>query len=257
LYGAAYLTEQQYESISAILKKEGPSLANNGSPYSPAHSQHAAQAIPGHHDTGPDQYPWLPAAALASPVHLPLSPAMSKRSESMGTSSAATVTDKLGTDGSAPSRLEGTCEPEGKRQPPTCPEAVKVELKPDISGAIDALLAEASSAADNHGPLLVGMADPVPKLVSNNTNLVNQYKLRISSLYVLTRWVRRGLGVIQKTIIFGQRDQRVINHSLVTTGLERHVEKAQKSADSHMRIRVRLLDRLNGNTPVFANMWYR
>jgi hypothetical protein len=181
-------------------------LANNGSPYSLAHSQHAAQAIPGHHDTGPDQYPWLPAAALASPVHLPLSPAMSKRSEdSMGTSSAATVTD-----GSASSRLEGTCEPEGKRQPPTCPEAVKVELKPDISGAIDALLAEASSAADNHGPLLVGMADPVPKLVSNNTNLVNQYKLRISSLYVLTRWVRRGLGVIQKTIIFGQNDQRVI-----------------------------------------------
>jgi hypothetical protein len=253
LYGAAYLTEQQYENISAILKKEGPSLANNGSPYSLAHSQHAAQAIPGHHDTGPDQYPWLPAAAFASPVHLPLSPAMSKRSEdSMGTSSAATVTD-----GSASSRVEGMCEPEGERQLPTCPEAVKVELKPDISGAIDALLAEASSAADNHGPLLVGMADPVPKLVSNNTNLVNQYKLRISSLYVLTRWVRRGLGVIQKTIIFGQRDQRVINHSLATTGLERHVEKAQKSADSHMRIRVRLLDRLNGNTPVFANMWYR
>jgi hypothetical protein len=169
LYGAAYLTEQQYESISAILKKDGPSLANNGSPYSLAHSQHAAQAIPGHHDTGPDQYPWLPAAALASPVHLPLSPAMSKRSEDgMGTSSAATVTD-----GSASSRLEGTCE-EGKRQPPAPPEAVKVELIPDISGAIDALLAETSSAADNHGPLLVGMAaDPVPKLVSNNTNLVN------------------------------------------------------------------------------------
>ena len=183
MYGAAYLTEQQYESISAILKKEGPSLANNGSPYSLAHSQHATQAITGHHDTGPDQYPWLPAAALASPVHLPLSPALSRRSEdSMGTSSAATVTDRLGTDGSAPSRLEGTCEPEGKRQPPTCPEAVKVELKPDISGAIDALLAEASSAAHNHRPFLVEIPDPVPKIVSNNTNLVNQHKLRISSL---------------------------------------------------------------------------
>ena len=139
----------------------------------------------------------------------------------------------------------------------THPEAVKVELKPDISGAIDVLLAEASSAANNHGPLLVGMADPVPKLVSNKMNLVSQYKLRISSIYVLTRWVRHGLGVIQKTIIFGQRDQRVTNHSLATTGLEQHVEKAQKIADSHMRIRVRLLDRLNGNTPVFANMWYR
>ncbi|KIM92922.1 hypothetical protein OIDMADRAFT_62045 [Oidiodendron maius Zn] len=169
LYGAAYLTEQQYESISAILKKDGPSLANNGSPYSLAHSQHAAQAIPGHHDPGPDQYPWLPTAGLASSVHLPLSPAISKRSEdSMGTSSAATVTD-----GRASSRLESTCEPEGKRQPPTRLEAVKVELKPDISGAIDALLAETSSAADNHGPLLVGMADPVPILVSNNINLVN------------------------------------------------------------------------------------
>jgi hypothetical protein len=109
----------------------------------------------------------------------------------MGTSSAATVTDKLGTDGSAPSRLEGTCEPEGKRQPTTRPEAVKVELKPDISGAIDALLAEASGAADNHGPLLAGIADPVPKIVSNNTNLVNRHKLCISLLYVLTRWVRR------------------------------------------------------------------
>jgi hypothetical protein len=182
LYGAAYLTERQYESISAILKKEGL-LANDGLPYLLAHSQHAAQTVPDHNDTGPDQYPSLPAAALASPVHLPLSPALSRRSEdSMGTSSAATVTDRLGTDGSAPSRLEGTCEPEDKRQPTTRPEAVKVELKPDISGAIDALLAEASSAAHNHRPFLVEIPDPVPKIVSNNTNLVNQHKLRISSL---------------------------------------------------------------------------
>jgi hypothetical protein len=109
----------------------------------------------------------------------------------MGTSCVATATYKLGTDSSAPSRLEGMCETEGKRHPTTRPEAVKVELTPDISGAIDALVAEASGAADNHGPLLAGIPDPIPKLVSNNTNLVNLDKLRISSLYMLTRWVRR------------------------------------------------------------------
>jgi hypothetical protein len=184
LYGAAVLTEHQYESICAILSKEGPPLSNNGSPYSPAHRQHATQAISNRRDDGPHHYPWLPAAVPASPARLPLSPAMSKRSEYSTTSSGATVTEKFGTGGRTAPRLEGTCEPESKRQPTTRSEAVKGELKPDVSRAVDALLAETSRVADHHAPLLTGLTDPIPKPVSNNINLVNQHTNCVSYLYM-------------------------------------------------------------------------